>query len=124
MRARRVRDRNLCYERAQRTIRSANVRSHQLYPKHKPGLGRREPQLAPPAPDAGRGVAKRRRDRRAEVRRRPPSLKPTTNDALQRKNRSENPTGARTNRNANSDLLEVGLQCCDSSQSGSQPAQS
>ena len=35
--------------------------------------GAAEPQIAPPAPDAGRGVAKRRRDRRAEVRRLPSS---------------------------------------------------
>jgi hypothetical protein len=37
------------------------------------GLGRSQPQIAPPAPDAGRGVAKRRRGRRVELRRLPQS---------------------------------------------------
>jgi hypothetical protein len=49
----------------------------------KAGLGRREPQIAPPAPDAGRGVAKRRRERRAEVRRLQPSPTDPTNRPLQ-----------------------------------------
>ena len=101
-----MRARNLRYECAQRTIRSANVRSHRFCLKHKPGLGRREPQIAPPAPDAGRGVAKRRRDRRAEVRRLPPSHAHSTNAAPHRKKRSENPTEARTNPNAADYTLE------------------
>ena len=68
-----MRDRSLGYERAQRTLKSPNVRSTRFCLEHKPGLGRSKPQIAPPAPDAGRGVAKRRRDRRAEVRRLQPS---------------------------------------------------
>lgn len=50
-----------------RTSPSSNVR---FVPPR--GLGRHQPQIAPPAPDAGRGVAKRRRDRRVELRRLPP----------------------------------------------------
>ena len=73
------------------------------------GLGRSQPQIAPPASLAGRGVAKRRRDRRAEVRRLPPSRAHSTNAAPHRKKRSENPTEARTNPNATDYTLEVRL---------------
>ena len=61
------------------------MRSQHFCLKHKPRLGRREPQIAPPAFDAGRGVAKRRRDRRAEVRRLLPSRAHSTNAAAHRK---------------------------------------
>ena len=61
------------------------MRSPRFCLELKPGLGRGEPQLAPPAPDAGRGVAKRRRDRRAEVRRLLPSRAHSTNAAAHRK---------------------------------------
>lgn len=97
---------------ALRTFLPPNVRSHCDGIEPKPGLGRRQPQLAPPAPDAGRGVAERRRDRRAEVRRLPPSRAHSTNAAPHRKERSGNPTEPGTNPNATDYTLEVRLWDC------------
>ena len=73
------------------------------------GLGQHEPQKAPPASDAGRRVAKRRRGRREEVRRLPPSRAHSTNAAPQSKKHSEYPTETRANLNATGYTLEVRL---------------
>ena len=64
------------------------------------GLGRSQPQIAPPASDAGRGMAKRRRDRRAEVRRLPPRPAHSTNAALHsnKTHRTSNQATTKANR--------------------------
>ena len=77
------------------------------------GAGAASTPDIPPAPDAGRGVAKRRRDRRAEVRRLPPSRAHSNKAALsQQKKRSENSTASQANPNATGYMLEVGLGDC------------
>ena len=106
---------------AQRTFGAPNVRSPRICLGHKPGLGRSEPQIAPPASVAGRGVAKRRRDRRAEVRRLPPSRAHSTNAAPHRTKTLGNSQGAaskpkRDRLHARGRIAE--FRCRDSSQSG------